>query len=51
LSEAEQRASGVAPDLLRLSVGIEDAADVIDDLDSSIERATRATGRPTEGAA
>ena len=41
LSEAEQRASGVSPDLLRLSVGIEDARDVIDDLDSAIERATR----------
>jgi len=40
LDEAEQRASGVSPDLLRLSVGIEDADDVIADLDSAIERAT-----------
>ena len=44
LSEAEQRASGVSPDLLRLSVGIEDVDDVIADLDSAIERATPETG-------
>jgi O-acetylhomoserine (thiol)-lyase len=48
LSEAEQRASGVTPDLLRLSVGIEDAADVIGDLDSAIGRVT---GRTTGGSA
>ncbi|MFB6184848.1 MAG: O-acetylhomoserine aminocarboxypropyltransferase/cysteine synthase family protein [Haloarculaceae archaeon] len=36
LSEAEQRASGVTPDLLRLSVGIEDPQDVVDDLDAAI---------------
>ncbi|WP_101298054.1 O-acetylhomoserine aminocarboxypropyltransferase/cysteine synthase family protein [Halegenticoccus soli] len=41
LSEEEQRAGGVTPDMLRLSVGIEDADDVIDDLDRAIERATR----------
>jgi O-acetylhomoserine (thiol)-lyase len=40
LDEAEQRASGVSPDLLRLSVGIEDVEDVIADLDSAIGRAT-----------
>ncbi|MFT4904033.1 MAG: O-acetylhomoserine (thiol)-lyase [Natronomonas sp.] len=34
LTEAEQRASGVTPDLVRLSVGIEDVADIIADLDS-----------------
>ena len=33
LTEAEQRASGVTPDLVRLSVGIEDVEDVIADLD------------------
>jgi O-acetylhomoserine (thiol)-lyase len=43
LSEAEQRASGVTPDLLRLSVGIEDAADVIADLDGAIGRVTGGT--------
>ena len=47
LDEAEQRASGVSPDLLRLSVGIEDVDDVIADLDSAIERVT---GETREGA-
>jgi len=36
LSEEEQRASGVTPDLVRLSVGIEDADDVVADLDGAI---------------
>ncbi|MDG5777233.1 O-acetylhomoserine aminocarboxypropyltransferase/cysteine synthase [Haloarculaceae archaeon H-GB1-1] len=36
LSEEEQRASGVTPDLLRLSVGIEDVEDVVADLDRAI---------------
>jgi O-acetylhomoserine (thiol)-lyase len=40
LSAAEQRASGVTPDLLRLSVGIEDATDIVADLDQAIEAAT-----------
>jgi len=40
LSEAEQRASGVTPDLLRLSVGIEDVTDVQRDLDTAIATAT-----------
>jgi O-acetylhomoserine (thiol)-lyase len=43
LSEDEQRASGVTPDLVRLSVGIEDAQDIIADLDRAIERATGGT--------
>ncbi|MFB6150441.1 MAG: O-acetylhomoserine aminocarboxypropyltransferase/cysteine synthase family protein [Haloarculaceae archaeon] len=42
LSPDEQRASGVTPDLVRLSVGIEDAADVVADLDRAIERANDA---------
>ncbi|WP_284010686.1 O-acetylhomoserine aminocarboxypropyltransferase/cysteine synthase family protein [Haloarcula pelagica] len=37
LSAAEQRESGVRPDLVRMSVGIEDPADVIADIDSAIE--------------
>ena len=41
LSEEEQRASGVTPDLIRLSVGIEDVEDIIGDLDRSIEVAER----------
>ncbi|UPM43829.1 O-acetylhomoserine aminocarboxypropyltransferase/cysteine synthase family protein [Halocatena salina] len=36
LSPEEQRASGVTPDLVRLSVGIEEADDIIADLDRSI---------------
>jgi O-acetylhomoserine (thiol)-lyase len=43
LSADEQRAAGVAPDMLRLSVGIEDAADIVADLDQGIERAVRRT--------
>jgi O-acetylhomoserine (thiol)-lyase len=39
LSAADQRASGVTPELLRLSVGIEDPEDIITDLDRAIERA------------
>jgi O-acetylhomoserine (thiol)-lyase len=43
LSEDEQRASGVTPDLVRLSVGIEDPEDVVTDLERGIERASAAT--------
>ncbi len=39
LSADEQRASGVTPDLVRLSVGIEDPADIVADLDRAIEQA------------
>ena len=38
LSEAEQRASGVSPDLVRMSAGIEDPQDIIADIDAAIER-------------
>ncbi|WP_336024099.1 O-acetylhomoserine aminocarboxypropyltransferase/cysteine synthase family protein [Halobellus salinisoli] len=41
LSEEEQRAAGLSPEMLRLSVGIEDAADVIADLDRAISAASR----------
>jgi O-acetylhomoserine (thiol)-lyase len=37
LSEAEQRESGVYPDMIRLSVGIEDPGDIIDDLNSALD--------------
>ena len=40
LTEAEQAAAGVTPDLLRLSVGIEDPEDVVADLDRAIDAAT-----------
>jgi O-acetylhomoserine (thiol)-lyase len=36
LSAADQRASGVTPDLVRLSVGIEDSDDIIADLEDAI---------------
>ncbi|MFB6311599.1 MAG: O-acetylhomoserine aminocarboxypropyltransferase/cysteine synthase family protein [Salinirussus sp.] len=39
LSEEEQLASGVTPDLVRLSVGIEDPDDVVADLDRALEGA------------
>ncbi len=36
LSEAEQRAGGVPPELVRLSVGIEDVNDIITDLEGAL---------------
>lgn len=40
LTEVEQRATGVTPELIRLSVGIEDVRDLIADLDNAL-KATR----------
>ncbi|WP_304617829.1 O-acetylhomoserine aminocarboxypropyltransferase/cysteine synthase family protein [Paracoccus sp. (in: a-proteobacteria)] len=40
LTEAQQRAAGAAPEILRLSVGIEDVADLIADLDQALAAAT-----------
>ena len=39
LSEEEQAATGVSPELVRLSVGIEDIRDIIADIDEAIEAA------------
>jgi len=39
LSEAERTAAGITPDLVRLSVGIEHADDIIADLDQALARA------------
>jgi len=39
LSEEEQRIAGVTPDMIRISVGIEDADDLIDDLDQALRKA------------
>ena len=39
LSEEEQRAAGVTPDQIRLSIGIEDAEDLIYDLDQALNKA------------
>jgi O-acetylhomoserine (thiol)-lyase len=36
LSEAEQRAAGVTEDFIRLSIGIEDIADILADLDQAL---------------
>lgn len=41
LSEEEQRAGGVTPDFIRLSVGIENAEDIIWDLEQAIEKAVK----------
>jgi O-acetylhomoserine (thiol)-lyase len=39
LTEEEQRATGVTPDLIRLSVGIESVDDLIADLDQALTKA------------
>mgnify|MGYP000663436060 CR=1 FL=1 len=39
LSEEDQKAAGVTPDQIRLSVGIEDAEDLIYDLEQALKRA------------
>jgi O-acetylhomoserine (thiol)-lyase len=39
LSEAERRAAGVTPDLIRISAGIEEIEDLIDDLDRALGEA------------
>ena len=39
LSEEEQIASGVSPDLIRVSVGIEDIEDIIADFDQALKKA------------
>ncbi len=38
LSEEKQLAAGVTPDLLRLSIGIEDIEDIIADIDNALEK-------------
>jgi O-acetylhomoserine (thiol)-lyase len=40
LSEDEQRAAGVLPEMIRLSVGLESLDDILWDLDQALERAT-----------
>ena len=39
LSEEEQKAAGVTPDMIRISVGIEDSEDLIYDLDQALQKA------------
>jgi len=38
LSEKDQQAGGVTPDMVRLSVGLEDIADIIWDLEQALEK-------------
>lgn len=38
LNEEEQRLAGVTPDMIRLSIGIEDAEDLIEDLNQALAR-------------
>ena len=46
LTEDEQRAAGVTPELVRLSVGIEDIADILADLDQALRKAYKSgTGK------
>ena len=41
LSEQEQAAAGVTPDYIRLSVGIENADDIIDDIDNALTKSQK----------
>lgn len=41
LTEDEQRASGVLPDMIRVSVGIEDISDIINDVEQAINCAVK----------
>jgi O-acetylhomoserine (thiol)-lyase len=38
LSDEQLRVAGVAPDLIRLSVGIEDVEDILDDIKQALEK-------------
>ncbi|MFO4987175.1 PLP-dependent transferase, partial [Salmonella enterica subsp. enterica serovar 1,4,[5],12:i:-] len=40
LTPEQQTAAGAGPDVVRLSIGIEDVADIIADLDQALARAT-----------
>ena len=41
MSEVDQRAAGVSPEMIRLSIGIEHADDIIEDLDQALGAAVR----------
>ena len=53
LTPEQQRATGTLPELIRLSVGLEDPRDLIEDLDQALGQpeATPAKGRPAAGLA
>lgn len=46
LSEEEQRAGGITPDMIRLSIGLEDVEDLIWDLDQALEKSQTEAPRP-----
>lgn len=46
LTETEQRATGTTPELVRLSVGIEDVNDIIADLDQALTKSQRGGRKP-----
>lgn len=46
LSEEEQRATGTTPELIRLSVGIEDVRDIIADLDQALKGRGQSSVKP-----
>jgi O-acetylhomoserine (thiol)-lyase len=48
LTAEEQQATGVTPELVRLSVGIEDVRDLLADLNDAIEAANGHSARPVE---
>jgi O-acetylhomoserine/O-acetylserine sulfhydrylase-like pyridoxal-dependent enzyme len=50
LSDEEQAATGVTPDLIRLSVGIEHIDDILADLDQALRAATATTAQPVGAA-
>ena len=41
LSEEQLQAAGIAPDLMRLSIGLEDADDILEDLSQALEAASK----------
>jgi O-acetylhomoserine (thiol)-lyase len=51
LSPEQQRATGVVPELVRISAGLEDARDLIADLDQALGAGTPAAAKTTVGAA
>ncbi len=50
LSDEEQRSTGVTPELVRLSVGLEDVRDILDDLGQALETATGKRAAPLAAA-
>jgi O-acetylhomoserine (thiol)-lyase len=46
LSEDEQRAGGITPDMIRLSIGLEDIEDILWDLGQALEKSQTLPARP-----